>query len=88
MDLKEFEYIVEVCKESGMKVAVYPKSYQINMTDIDGVVQTYYASKNKGLFRDGNDWKKSSKHTEENLSVDRFIALCKGEEDILETFFD
>ena len=78
--------IAEVAK-TGLEYKVYPSTKLINVTDVDGIIQSYYASTGTAMFRDGNDKYKSHKHTERNFSLERFLALCSGKEDILETFF-
>lgn len=78
----------DAVETSGMSYKTYPSNGLINVTDIDGTVQSYYTTTGTAIFRDGNDKYKSKKHTEHNMSFDRFLSLCKGEEDILETFFD
>lgn len=72
----------------GLDFKVYPTTGLINVTDVDGVIQSYYTTTGTAVFRDGNDKYKSKKHTERNMAFGRFLALCKGDEDILETFFD
>lgn len=72
---------------AGLAFKAYPATYLINVTDVDGIVQSYYSSNGTAVFRDGNDAYKSRKHTEKNMPVERFVALCRGEEDIM-GFFD
>ena len=82
--MEEFIKKVEV---SGLKYKVYPQTKMINVTDVDNVVQSYYCSTGTTIFRDGNDTYKSHKHIERDMSFDRFLSLCRGDEDIIETFF-
>lgn len=72
----------------GLVCKYYPNNYLINITDTDGVIQSFYASTGTAIFRDGNNKFNSKMHTEYNMKYERFLSLCKGEEDILETFFE
>ena len=72
--------------EAELPYKLYRDTYLINVTDVDGIIQSYYASTGTAVFRDGNDRFKSHRHTEKNMSIERFISLCKGEEDILDFF--
>ena len=87
MNQTELAAVVSKIESAGLFCKVYPNNYLINVTDTDGVIQSYYASTGTAIFRDGNDKFKSQKHTEHGMTADRFIALCKGEEDIQEIFF-
>lgn len=82
------EYTDKV-KESGLEYKVYPNTGLINITDTDGVIQSYYSTTGTAVFRDGKGkyWQ-VKQHREYNMPFDRFLTLCKGEEDIIETFFD
>ena len=82
--MEEFINKVEI---SGLKYKIYPQTKMINVTDVDNVVQSYYCSTGTAIFRDGNDTYKSHKHTERDMPFDRFLSLCSGDEDIIETFF-
>lgn len=73
--------------ESGLNYKVHNNGL-LNVTDIDGIIQSYYTTKGTAIFRDGNDRFNSQRHTEWNMPFDRFLSLCKGDEDILTTFFD
>ena len=87
MDDKHFAAVVSRIEATGLPIKTYPNQYLINVTDVNGVVQSYYASTGTAVFRDSNDKYNSKKHTEKNLSNRRFVSLCTGEEDILKTFF-
>lgn len=82
--MDEFIDKVEV---SGLRFKIYPQTKMINVTDVDNVIQSYYCSTGTAVFRDGNDKYKSYKHTERNMPFDRFLSLCRGDEDIIATFF-
>ena len=82
--MDEFIDKVEV---SGLRFKIYPQTKMINVTDVDNVIQSYYCSTGTAVFRDGNDKYKSHKHTEHNMPFDRFLSLCRGDEDIIATFF-
>lgn len=73
---------------AGLQFKAYPSTYMLNVTDADGVVQSYYVTTGTAIFRDGNDRFKQHRHTEHDMPFERFLALCKGDEDILETFFE
>ena len=83
-----FEQCLSLIKASGLEFKPYPKTGLINVTDVDGVIQSYYTTTRTAIFRDGNNRFKSQKHTEYNMALQRFIDLCNGTEDIIETFFD
>lgn len=87
MNQTEFQKIIEKVKESGLNFKVYPNTYLINVTDYEGVVQSFYCSTGTAIFRDGNDRYKQNRHTEYDMKLERFIDLCSGKEDILEEFF-
>ena len=87
MDKQEFAKIIEKVKATGLSYKEYPNNYLVNVTDTDGTIQSFYSSTGTAIFRDGNDKYNSQKHTEHDMSLDRFLRLCSGEEDILETFF-
>lgn len=87
MTCEDLEAVVRKVIDAGLSYKLYRDTYLINVTDVDGIVQSYYASTGTAIFRDGNDRYKSQKHTEKNMPLDRFISLCKGDEDILD-FFD
>lgn len=87
MDKSEFAAAVSKVESAGLFCKVYPNNYLINVTDTDGIIQSYYASTGTAMFRDGNDKYKAQRHTERGMTLDRFIGLCKGDEDILD-FFD
>lgn len=87
MNAERFEWELEKVRRSGLEFESYPNTYLINVTDTDGVVQSFYTSTGTAVFRDGNNKYRSQRHTERNMKLERFISLCKGEEDILETFF-
>ena len=86
---ENFEFMLKIFEESGLKFVPYPQTYMVNAEDEDGVIQSYFTSTGTAVFRDGNDKYKSQKHTERDMPVDDFIALCKGtsDRDITE-FFD
>lgn len=86
--MDNYEYCLEMANAAGMTFKGYPQTKLINVTDEDGIIQSYYASTGTAVFRDGNNKYNSHKHTERNISFERFLALCKGDEDILTTFFD
>lgn len=86
--MDNYEYCLEMANAAGMTFKGYPQTKLINVTDEDGIIQSYYASTGTAVFRDGNNKYKSRKHTEHNISFERFLTLCKGEEDILTVFFD
>lgn len=85
--MDNYDYCIEQLRNTNLRFVGYPQTKHINVTDVDNVVQSYYTTTGTAVFRDGNDKYKSAKHTERGMSLERFIALCKGEEDILETFF-
>ena len=87
MTQAELTAVVSKIESAGLSYKLYPNTYLVNVTDTDNIIQSYYTSTGTAIFRDGNDKYNSQKHTEKDMSVDRFIALCKGEEDILESFF-
>lgn len=72
---------------AGLPVQVYEKTYQLNVTDVDGVVQSYYASTGTAIFRDGNNKYTQKRKTVKDMPFEEFLALCTGEKDILETYF-
>ncbi len=78
MTREEYNKLLDIFKETGLDVAEYPQTYQINVTDLDGVVQTYYASKGTAVLRDGNDWKKSQKRTIYNMPYNKFLDACQN----------
>lgn len=86
--MEDYEYYLEMANVTGVPFKGYPQTKLINVTDVDGVIQSYYSTTGTAVFRDGNNKYKSHKHTEHNLTFERFLALCKGDEDILTTFFD
>lgn len=86
MTHEEYDAVVAKVNAAGLPYKTYPNAYQINITDTDGIIQSYYASKGTAVFRDGNDSYRSQKHTEKGMSIDRFIAFCEGSEDIMEFF--
>ena len=86
MTQEDFSNAVLKVVNAGLTYQVYPNNYLINVTDVDGIIQSYYASTGTAMFRDGNDRFKSQKHTEKHMPLDRFIGLCKGDEDILDFF--
>lgn len=86
--MDNYDFCLQRANATGLPCQGYPQTKLINVADTDGVIQSYYASTGTAVFRDGNNKYKSHKHTERNMAFDRFLALCKGEEDILETFFD
>lgn len=81
------KFITQV-KAMGLEYKDYPQTKLLNVTDVDGVIQSYYCSTGTAVFRDGNNKYKSKKHTERDMPFERFLALCNGEEDILEAFFN
>lgn len=85
IDLSNFQMKVE---DVGLKSKVYPNNGLINVTDVDGTIQSFYTTTGTAIFRDGNDPFSSHKHTEKDMPFERFLTLCKGDEDILETFFN
>lgn len=85
--MNDFDELYEAAKSIGLTVSAYPKNKLLNITDVDGVIQSYYTTTGTAIFRDGNDKFKSNKHTERDMPFKRFLALCKGDEDIIETFF-
>lgn len=85
--MDEFEAMHQAAVEAGLRVTPYPGTKMLNVTDVDGVVQSYYTTTGTAIFRDGPDRYKQNRHTEKDLPFERFLALCKGEEDILGTFF-
>ena len=87
MTREEFNTVIQRVKDSGLKYKEYPNTYQVNVTDVDGTIQSYYASTGTAIFRDGNDKYNSQRHTERGMALDKFLKLCSGEEDILETYF-
>lgn len=87
MDNELFQQMEAKVKTTGLEYKSYPNNYLINVTDTDGVVQSFYCSTGTAIFRDGNNRYKQNKHTEYDFSFDRFLDLCKGTEDILEAFF-
>lgn len=87
MDKKQFEEYVKKASFSGLECKAYPNNYLLNVTDTDGVIQSYYCSTGTAIFRDVNNKYRSNKHTEHDMKIERFLALCSGKEDILETFF-
>ena len=87
MNKEEFQDIVAQVKATGLEYKEYPNNYLINVTDVDGVVQSFYSSTGTAIFRDGNDKYKQKRHSEYNMTVERFLDLCNGKEDILEAFF-
>lgn len=87
MNNAEFEKLEHLVKETGLKYKAYPNNYLINVTDVDGVIQSYYTSTGTAIFRDGNDIYISQKHTEHNMPLEHFLKLCSGELDILQTYF-
>lgn len=86
---QNFEKMKEKFSESGLNFTPYSSNYMINAVDEDGIIQSYFTSTGTAIFRDGNDKYKSKKHTINFMSVNEFIALCKGtsDKDIME-FFD
>lgn len=87
MNKELFQEYEEKVKATGLEYKVYPNNYLINVTDVDGVIQSFYSSTGTAIFRDGNDKYKQKKHSEYNMTLERFLNLCDGKEDILETFF-
>ena len=89
MSREEFEKIYKQVEASGLKFAVYPKTFLVNVIDCDGITQSYYASTGTAMFRDGNDWKKNQSKKVTGMSLERFLYLCKGEgdEDIITLYF-
>lgn len=79
---------IEAVKATGLEYQAYPQTMLLNVTDVDGVIQSYYCSTRTAIFRDGNNKYKSKKHTERDMPFERFLSLCNGEEDILTTFFN
>ena len=86
-ELQSLADIVAAVQFAGLPVQVYEKTYQLNVTDVDGVVQSYYASTGTAIFRDGNNRYTQKRKTVKNMPFDEFLALCTGEKDILETYF-
>ena len=90
MNRTEFDNLVQMATDAGLKVVSYPKTWLINATDSDGTVQSYYASTGTAIFRDGNDdrYYRAKKKTFRDFPYDRFIALCvgDGDDDILDFF--
>ena len=80
------KFILQVAN-SGLQYKVYPQTKMINVTDVDNVIQSYYTTTGTAVFRDGNDKYKSHRHTERDMPFERFLSLCKGDEDIIELFF-
>lgn len=87
LDKEVFFNIVEKVRKSGLQFKDYPNTYQINVTDTDGVIQSYYASTGTAVFRDGNSKYTAQRHTEKGMKLERFLSFCKGEEDIIANFF-
>lgn len=88
MNNSEFNVLIDKVKASGLEFKSYPNNYLINVTDVDGVIQSFYSSTGTAIFRDGNNKYNSQKHTEYGMTFERFMSLCTGKEDILETFFN
>ena len=82
----EYDAVVAKVEATGLPYKTYPNTYQINITDVDGIIQSYYASKGTAVFRDGNDSYRSQRHTEHGMSIERFLDFCKGDEDIMDFF--
>lgn len=88
MDNSTFTDLIFKVVQKELEYTSYRNTWLINVTDQDGVIQSYYASTGTAVFRDGNNKYTSAKHTERNFSFDRFLDLCSGKEDIIETFFN
>lgn len=86
MTFEEFQSAISKVIHAGLEYTAYPNNFLINVTDVDGTIQSYYASTGTAMFRDGNDRFKSRTHVERKMSLERFISLCQGGEDILDFF--
>jgi len=51
---KQIDRYLKAFKECGLKVKTYPSNGQINVTDVDGVIQTYCTSNGRMLLRNKN----------------------------------
>lgn len=86
-ELQRLADMVAAVHFAGLPVQVYQETYQLNVTDVDGVVQSYYASTGTAIFRDGNNRYTQKRKTVKDMPFDEFLALCTGEKDILGTYF-
>lgn len=86
-ELQRLADMVAAVHFAGLPFQVYQDTYQLNVTDVDGVVQSYYASTGTAIFRDGNNKFTQKRKTVRNLPFEEFLALCTGEKDILATYF-
>lgn len=86
--MDNYDYCLMLANAFGLSYKGYQQTKMINVEDEDGIIQSYYTTTGTAVFRDGNNKYKSHKHTERNIPFLRFLALCKGDEDILTTFFD
>ena len=87
MTSKEFQSAISKVIHAGLEYTAYPNNVLINVTDVDGTIQSYYASTGTAMFRDGNDRFKTRTHIERKMPLERFIGICRGDEDTL-VFFE
>lgn len=87
MKKEQFAAVVSEVEKTGLSFKAYPETYLINVTDISGIVQSYYASTGTAIFRDSNNKYHSQKHTERGMQLNKFLELCNSEDDIMD-FFD
>lgn len=86
--MDDFNLMHEEALAASLPVKAFPSTYMLNVTDVNGIVQSYYASTGTAIFRDSNAKWGQKRHTEKDMPFERFLALCKGEEDIINTFFN
>lgn len=90
MTTEEFATTMQAFKDSGLSYQAYPQTRMINMTDADGIIQSYYASTGTAVFRDGNNKHRQKRVTVHNMSPLEFVLYCKSvddEHDIIGRFF-
>lgn len=91
MDKNEFDNIVRLYfRDSGLPYQTYASTRMINMTDVDGIVQSYYASTGTAVFRDGNNKYRQKRVTVHDMPPADFVLFCKSvddEHDIMGRFF-
>lgn len=87
-DFEFYNHCLDMAIAADVAYIGYDRTKMVNVTDVDGTVQSFYTTTGTAVFRDGNDKYKSRRHTERNMTFERFLSLCKGDEDILTTFFN
>ena len=70
----EFMWLAEKLDAEGLQYKVYNRGIQFNVTDADGVIQTYYPSTGTILFHASNE--KSDRRTKvlRDKSIETFLA--------------